>query len=152
MEIIHLLYADDPLIFWDATVDKIYLMLILSIFDGVSCLHLKLGKILLYSINDTVNIYLLAVSLGCEIGSLWTTYLVLPLEAMNKAQEMEWGAKKMWEEIGLVEESVQISGRKVDLGQKYAFLSPHLHVSFTSTSNLKRIYSLEGTLYGEERQ
>nr|XP_016470546.1 PREDICTED: uncharacterized protein LOC107792821 [Nicotiana tabacum] len=64
LEITHLLYADDSLVFCDAKEEQVY------------------------TINEVTNIQRLAGVLGCQVRNLPTTYLWMPLRAKNRSQEL----------------------------------------------------------------
>ncbi|XP_019227632.1 PREDICTED: uncharacterized protein LOC109208930 [Nicotiana attenuata] len=75
MDIFHLLYADDSLILHDAEVDQLrHIILILTMFEATSGLHVNWTKSQLFPINVVPHIHILAGTLACEIGSLPTTY------------------------------------------------------------------------------
>ncbi|CAN4095127.1 unnamed protein product [Withania somnifera] len=69
LEITHLLYADDAIILCDVDVDQMkILIIILTIFEGISGLHQCVGI------------------LGGEMGSLLTTYLGMSLGANSRSK------------------------------------------------------------------
>ncbi|KAG5590503.1 hypothetical protein H5410_041017 [Solanum commersonii] len=85
MEISHLLYANDSLVFGDVEVTQIrHLRAILTNFEGVSRLHVDWQKSCLYPINQEPNMQILAENLGCQVASLPTKYLGMPLGVKNK--------------------------------------------------------------------
>ncbi|WMV41831.1 hypothetical protein MTR67_035216 [Solanum verrucosum] len=89
LEVTHLQYADDTLIFCDADRNQLrHLRIILVLFEGISGLHINWGKIFLYPINDVPHMNLLASILGGEVGSLPTLYLGMPLGANSKSIEI----------------------------------------------------------------
>jgi len=89
MEITHLLYADDSLVFCEAEVMQIrHLRAILTIFEGISGLHVNWHKSCLYPVNQVTNMQILAENLGCQMDSLPTKYLGMPLGAKNKEVEV----------------------------------------------------------------
>ncbi|KAH0709195.1 hypothetical protein KY284_010622 [Solanum tuberosum] len=89
MEISHLLYADDSLVFCGAEVNHIrHLRAILTIFEGISGLHVNWHKSCLYPVNQVANMQVLAENLGCQVASLPTKYLGMPLGAKNKEVEV----------------------------------------------------------------
>ena len=68
MEISHLLYADDSLVFCDVEVTQIrHLRVILTIFEGISGLHVNWHKSCLYPVNQVPNMQTLAENLGCQV-------------------------------------------------------------------------------------
>lgn len=89
MEISHLLYADDNLVFCEAEDAQIkHLRAILTIFEGISGLHVNWHKSCLYPVNQEPNMQTLAKNLGCQLASLPTEYLGMPLGSKNKEQEL----------------------------------------------------------------
>ena len=63
----HLLFADDTLIFCDASTSQIeYLWEILSSFEPMSGLHIKLAKSELVPIGEVTNMGELVALLGCR--------------------------------------------------------------------------------------
>ncbi|WMV36832.1 hypothetical protein MTR67_030217 [Solanum verrucosum] len=89
MEITHLLYEDDSLVFCEAEVMQIrHLRAILTIFEGISGLHVNWHKSCLYLVNQVTNMQILAENLGCQMDSLPTKYLGMPLGAKNKEVEV----------------------------------------------------------------
>lgn len=89
LEITHLFYADDALVFCEAEVAQIrHLRAILTIFEGISGLHVNWSKSFLFPTNQVDNLQSLAQNLGCQIASLPTKYLGLPLGAKNKELEV----------------------------------------------------------------
>ncbi|WMV52976.1 hypothetical protein MTR67_046361 [Solanum verrucosum] len=90
MEITHLLYADDSLVFCGAEVSQIrHLRAILTIFEAISGLHVNWQKSCLFPVNQVNNMQGLVDNLGCQVASLPTKYLGMPLGAKNKELE-EW--------------------------------------------------------------
>ena len=82
----HLLYADDTLIFCQANKEQIkYLNWILMWFEALSGLKINLNKSEIIPIGTVDNVEELASELGCNVGSLPTPYLGLPLGAKHKA-------------------------------------------------------------------
>ncbi|WMV39938.1 hypothetical protein MTR67_033323 [Solanum verrucosum] len=86
LEVTHLQYADDTLIFCDAEEEQLkYLRVILVLFEGISGLHINWRKSMMYPINQVNNMSCLASILGREIGVLPTIYLGMPLGAKSKS-------------------------------------------------------------------
>lgn len=57
LEVAHLHYADDTLIFCDAEEEQLkHLRVILELFEGISGLHINWGKSHIYPINIVTNI------------------------------------------------------------------------------------------------
>jgi hypothetical protein len=84
LRISHLLFADDTLIFCEASSDNlIYLRAILTWFEATSGLHVNLGKSELAQVGEV-----LAEILGCKTSALPMKYLGLPLGAHFKVQSI----------------------------------------------------------------
>jgi hypothetical protein len=89
----HLLFADDTLVFCGASPDHLlYLRMLLLSFEAVSGLKINLEKSVLVSVGNVDNINDLAGILGCGVSSLPLKYLGLPLGAPYKA-------KSSWDEV-----------------------------------------------------
>ncbi|XP_075092306.1 uncharacterized protein LOC107821421 [Nicotiana tabacum] len=89
LEITHLQYADDTLVFCDAEKDQLrFLRIILVLFEGVSGLHINWRKSNIFPINEVNNMGQLTQILGGEVGSLPTVYLGMPLGARSKSKEI----------------------------------------------------------------
>ena len=80
MQITHLLFADDTLVFSKDSKDIMaYLSWILMWFEAVSKLRINPEKSSILSIGDVETLDDLAHELGCKTGTLPSTYLGLPL-------------------------------------------------------------------------
>ncbi|XP_060200279.1 uncharacterized protein LOC132628514 [Lycium barbarum] len=89
MEVTHLLYADDALVFCESEVLQVrHLRVILTIFEGISGLQVNWHKSHLFPVNQVGNLQELAENIGCQVGSLPTKYLGLPLGAKNRELEI----------------------------------------------------------------
>ena len=76
----HLLFADDTLIFCDASASQVeYLREILAYFEAVSGLHINLPKLELVPVGEVTNMGELVALLCFSQSSLPMTYLGLPL-------------------------------------------------------------------------
>ncbi|RVW15177.1 LINE-1 reverse transcriptase-like [Vitis vinifera] len=85
----HLLFADDTIIFCEARQDHItYLSWILVWFEAASGLRINLAKSEVIPVGEVEDIEMLAVELGCKVGTLPSVYLGLPLGAKHKATAM----------------------------------------------------------------
>ncbi|WMV59186.1 hypothetical protein MTR67_052571 [Solanum verrucosum] len=85
LEITHLQYADDTLIFCDANKEQLRMLRVIFIlFEAVSGLHINWNKSFLYPVNVVPDLSSLARTLGGRIGDLPTTYLGMPLGANNR--------------------------------------------------------------------
>ena len=82
----HLLYADDTLIFCGADREQVSnLNTTLIVFEAISGLYINMLKSAIYLVNQVDNLEELAGILSCKIGSLPTTYLGLLLGASFKS-------------------------------------------------------------------
>ena len=89
LEVSHLFCVDDGLIFCEPETSQIrHLRFILTIFEGISCLRVNWLKSHISPINYVGNLQDLPDILGCQVDSLPTKYLVLPLGAKNKELEV----------------------------------------------------------------
>ena len=78
----HLLYADDTLIFYGADrIQLVYLRWLLKWFEALSGLRINLSKSKIILVGRVDVAKALAVELSCNVGSLPTSYLGLPLGA-----------------------------------------------------------------------
>ena len=86
MNISHLFFADDTIIFCEARKDHLtYLGWILFWFEAASGLRINLAKSEVIPVGEVVEVEELAVELGCRVGTLPSQYLGLPLGAPNRA-------------------------------------------------------------------
>lgn len=82
VNISHLLYTNDTLIFCEADREQVlYLNLTLLVFEVLSGLHINMLKSVIYLVNEVQNIEELADTLGCRTEIFPTTYLGLPFGA-----------------------------------------------------------------------
>ncbi|RVW38193.1 LINE-1 reverse transcriptase-like [Vitis vinifera] len=80
--ILHLLFADDTLVFCEASQDQMtYLSWLLMWFQACSSLRINLEKSELIPVGRVHDIEDLALKLGCKMGGLPSCYLGLPLGA-----------------------------------------------------------------------
>ncbi|CAN1781747.1 Putative ribonuclease H protein At1g65750 [Linum perenne] len=78
----HIFYADDGLIFCDATAPQVgTLAASLICFESISSLKLNFHKSASFAVGEVPNVYELAAIFGCKIDSCPTSYLGLPLGA-----------------------------------------------------------------------
>lgn len=86
LEISHLLFVDDTLVFCEAIKTQMnYLSWLLMWFAAISGLRINLSKSELIPIGRVDNLEDLASALGCKEGALPTTYLGLPLGALSNS-------------------------------------------------------------------
>ena len=91
----HLLFADDTIIFCEARQDHLTsLSWILVWFEVASGLKINLAKSKVIPVGEVEDIDELAVELGCRVGALPTVYLGLPLGANHKASSMWDGVEE----------------------------------------------------------
>ena len=89
LEVSHLLYADDTLLFCKDNPNQLACFRwILMLFEALSGLKINLSKSEIFPIGGRENIEVLRAKLGCRAGSLPTTYLGLPLGASHKSVRM----------------------------------------------------------------
>ncbi|KAJ9696951.1 hypothetical protein PVL29_008942 [Vitis rotundifolia] len=82
LQISHLLFADDTLVFCEESADQMtYLSWLLMWFEACSGLKINLEKSELISVGRVHDIEGLALELGCKVGRLPSCYLGLPLGA-----------------------------------------------------------------------
>ena len=86
LEVSHLLYADDTLLFCKDNPDQLACLgWILMWFEALLGLKINLRKSEIFPIGGRENIEVLTAELGCKANSLPTTYLGLPLGASHKS-------------------------------------------------------------------
>ncbi|RVW89825.1 hypothetical protein CK203_034486 [Vitis vinifera] len=91
----HLLFADDTLVFCQASQDQLtYLSWLLMWFEAASGMRINLDKSELIPVGRVVDIDDLALDFGCKVGSLPSTYLGLPLGAPFKSVAMWDGVEE----------------------------------------------------------
>ncbi|CAL1400945.1 unnamed protein product [Linum trigynum] len=79
-EVTHLLFADDSLIFCDASADQVLnLLATLVCFQSVTGLKINLDKSMMFTVGDVPEPSFLAAIFGCNWSSEPTKYLGLPL-------------------------------------------------------------------------
>ena len=90
LQVSHLLFADDTLVFCDADLDQIqFLQLVLFWFEVVSRLNINMGKSELVLVGVVPNTVDMVNVQGCKQGSFPMQYLGLPLGA-NVRDRFVW--------------------------------------------------------------
>ena len=86
LEVSHLLFADDTLLFYKDNPDQLVCRgWILMRFEALLGLKINLSKSEIFPIGGRENIEVLTAELGCKADSLPTIYLGLPLGAPHKS-------------------------------------------------------------------
>lgn len=89
MEITHLQYANDTLIFYDAEEKQLKILrVILNLFEAISGLHINWRKSHIFPIYEVNRIQQLIEVLGGEVGKLPIIYLGMPLGAKSKSKDI----------------------------------------------------------------
>ena len=95
LNVSHLLFADDTIIFYEARKENLtFLSWTLAWFEAASGLRINLAKSKLILVGEVEEIEEMAVELGCRVGSLPTVYLGLPLGAYHKTPSMWDGVEE----------------------------------------------------------
>ena len=82
----HLLFANDTLVFCEASQDQMaYLSWLLMWFEVISSLRINLDKSEIFSVGRVENLEVLVLEVGCKVGRLPTSYLGLHLGANHKS-------------------------------------------------------------------
>ena len=115
VEASHLLFANNTLIFCDVRKKNLeYLSWILMWFEAMLGLKINLEKSELIPISEVLNLEDLVGALGCKVGALPTTYLVLLLGAPLKSSR-----ERIQKKISIVEETIFFKRWKVDYGKEH---------------------------------
>ena len=82
----HLLFADDTLVFCEASQDQMaHLSWLLMWFEAISGLRINLDKSEILPVGRVENLEALALEVGCKVGRLPNSYLGIPLGANHKS-------------------------------------------------------------------
>ena len=85
VHISHLLFADDTILFCDASREQLlYIQMVLIFFEAMTGLKVNVGKSEIVPIGDVGNLNALARTLCCKVGTLPLRYMGMPLEAHYK--------------------------------------------------------------------
>ena len=85
VHISHLLFADDTILFCDASRDQLlYIRMVLIFFEAITGLKVNVGKSEIVPVGDVGNLIALARILCCKVGTLPMRYLGMPLGAHYK--------------------------------------------------------------------
>ena len=85
-QITHLLFADDTLVFCEASQDSMtYLSWLLMWFETISGLRINLDKSEILPMGRVENLEILALELGCKVGALPSTHLGLLMGSPHKS-------------------------------------------------------------------
>ena len=93
LNISHLFFVDDTVVLCEAKKEHLtYLSWILFWFEAALGLRINLAKSEIIPVGEVEEVEVMAVELGCRVGSLPSHYLGLPLGAPNKAPSV-------WDEV-----------------------------------------------------
>ena len=82
VDVSHLLFADDTLIYCKTSKDHMtHLCWLIIWFEAISGLKINLDKSEIYLVGEGEDPEDLAIEIGCKVGRLPSTYLGLPLGA-----------------------------------------------------------------------
>ena len=85
IHISHLLFADDTILFCDASWEQLlYVWMVLFFFEAITGLKVNVGKSEIVPIGDVGDLNGLARILCCKVGTLAMRYLGMPLGAHYK--------------------------------------------------------------------
>ncbi|RVW78761.1 putative mitochondrial protein [Vitis vinifera] len=113
----HLLFADDTLVFCEASEDQmVYLSCLLMWFEVISGLRINLDKSEILSVGRVENLEALALEAGCKVGRLSSSYLGIPLGANHKSVAVWDGVEeRFWKRLALWKRQFISKGGRITL-------------------------------------
>ena len=100
--VLHLLFADDNILFCDADMTQIvYIQLLLTCFEAVTGLRVNLGKSEIVLVGEVENVSEQADLLYSKVRSLPMTYLGMPLWVSFKSMGI-WNGILFWRNLNVV--------------------------------------------------
>ena len=85
LHISHLLFADDTILFCDASREQLlYIRMVLIFFEAITGLRVNVSKSEIVPVGEVGNLGALACILCCKVGRLPMSYLEMPLGAHFK--------------------------------------------------------------------
>ncbi|CAN1805664.1 Putative ribonuclease H protein At1g65750 [Linum perenne] len=127
----HILYTDDSLIFCDADVSQVrFLLAGLICFECVTGLKINIFKSSLFAVGEVDNADVLADTFGCELASLPTSYLGLPLgERVSNSQMWTPVIERVERRLGNWKASMLSYGARLVLIKSVLASLPTYHLS-----------------------
>ena len=96
MEITHLLFADDTLVFYEPSLDQVsYMSWLLMWFEAMLKLKVNLDKSEIISMGRVENVEDLTLKFGCKVSTLPSSYFGFPLGARFKEVAVWDGVEEM---------------------------------------------------------
>ena len=146
LKISHLLFVDDTLAFCEASQEQmVFLSWLLMWFEAISGLSINLDKSEILLVGRVENVELLALKLGCNVGTLPSTYLGLPLGAPHKSmvvwdgmEEMMWKILALWK-IQYISKGERITLIRSTLVSMLIYLMSLMHMSRVVKLRLEKI-------------
>ena len=109
LHISHLLFANDTILFCDASEEQLlHIHMVLIFFEAITGLKINVGKSEIVPVGEVGNLDALALILCCKVGCLPMSYLDMPLGAHYKDSSIwnpiiEWMEKRLagWKQLYL---------------------------------------------------